>query len=44
LNLAGPLTAVPVTNGLFTVLLDFGSVFNSTPYYLQIGVRSNFSL
>ena len=40
-NLAGPLTAVPVTNGLFTVLLDFGSVFNGTPYYLQIGVRSN---
>ena len=30
-NLAGPLTAVPVTNGLFTVLLDFGNVLNGTP-------------
>ncbi len=35
------LTAVPVTNGLFTVLLDFGSVFNGTAYWLQMGVRSN---
>ena len=35
------LTAVPVTNGLFTVLLDFGGVFNGTTYWLQIGVRSN---
>jgi hypothetical protein len=33
--------AVPVTNGLFTVLLDFGAVFNGTSYWLQIGVRSN---
>ena len=32
------LTAVPVTNGLFTVLLDFGGVFNGTTYWLQIGV------
>src|SRR3974390_75234 len=32
------LTAVPVTNGLFTVLLDFGSVFNGTAYWLQMGV------
>ncbi|MGD0258878.1 MAG: hypothetical protein ABSD29_03540 [Verrucomicrobiota bacterium] len=35
------LTAVPVTNGLFTVLLDFDGVFNGTAYWLQIGVRSN---
>jgi hypothetical protein len=30
-----------VTNGLFTALLDFGSVFNGTKYWLQIGVRTN---
>jgi hypothetical protein len=35
------LLAVPVTNGLFTVILDFGAVFNGTSYWLQIGVRSN---
>jgi len=35
------LPAVPVTNGLFSVLLDFGAVFNGTTYWLQIGVRSN---
>ncbi len=35
-------SATPVTNGLFTVTLDFGAgVFNSTPYWLQIGVRTN---
>jgi hypothetical protein len=34
-------TATPVTNGLFTVILDFGSVYNGTPYWLQLTVRSN---
>ncbi len=41
---AGPLTtnAVEVTNGLFTVALDFGpDVFNGTAYWLEIGVRTN---
>jgi hypothetical protein len=40
---AGPLTnsATGVTNGLFTVTLDFGSVFNGTNYWLEIGVRTN---
>ena len=30
---------VPVTNGIFTVTLDFGSVFPGTPRYLEIRVR-----
>ena len=30
---------VTVTNGLFTVQLDFGNVFNGTALYLEIGVR-----
>jgi len=34
-------TALGVTNGLFTVRLDFGSVFDGTTYWLQIGVRTN---
>ena len=35
-------SATPVSNGLFTVILDFGAgVFNGTPYWLQIGVRTN---
>jgi hypothetical protein len=34
-------TAVPVSNGLFTVTMDFGSVFDGTSYWLQIGVRTN---
>ncbi len=35
-------SAIPVSNGLFTVVLDFGTgIFNGTPYWLQIGVRSN---
>jgi len=41
---AGPLTnnAVGITNGLFTVALDFGSgVFNGDPRWLEIGVRTN---
>lgn len=39
---AGPIVTrndVPVTHGLFTVTLDFGDVFNSTQYYLDISVR-----
>jgi hypothetical protein len=36
--------AVPVTNGLFMVILDFGSVYNGTTYWLQIGVRTNGAL
>src|ERR1039457_2311090 len=41
---AAPVTnaATAVTNGLFTVTLDFGiGVFNGTSYWLQIGVRTN---
>jgi hypothetical protein len=41
---AGPLTqaAVGVTNGLFTVVLDYGpNVFNGTRYWLEIGARTN---
>jgi len=34
-------SAVPVSNGLFTITLDFGSLFDGTPYWLQIGVRTN---
>src|SRR5208283_4760775 len=42
--IAGPVTnnAVIVTNGLFTVLIDFGSgVFNGTNCWLQVGVETN---
>jgi len=43
-DFAGPLTnsAVAVSNGLFTVLLDFGpDVFNGHPnFFLEIGVRA----
>ena len=42
--IAGPVTngAVVVTNGLFTVLIDFGpSVFTGETNWLQIGVESN---
>jgi hypothetical protein len=42
--LAGPLTnsATVVTNGLFSVTLNFGSnVFNGSLLWLQIGVRTN---
>lgn len=41
---AGPLTnsVVGVSNGLFTVTLDFGSgVFDGNPRWLEIGVRTN---
>ena len=33
--------ATGITNGLFTVALDFGSVFDGTSYWLEIGVRTN---
>lgn len=29
----------PVNSGLFTVLMDFGAVFNGSNYWLEIGVR-----
>jgi hypothetical protein len=40
---AGPVTnnSVVVTNGLFTVTLDFGGVFTGTSYWLEIGARTN---
>jgi N-acetylneuraminic acid mutarotase len=41
---AGPLTnaATVISNGLFTVPLDFGpAVFSGTTYWLAIGVRTN---
>lgn len=34
------LTDVPVTNGLFTVQLDFGNVFDGNPLFLEINVRN----
>jgi hypothetical protein len=35
-------SATAVSNGLFTVTLDFGAgIFNGTTYWLQIGVRTN---
>jgi len=42
--MAGPLTnsAVVVSNGLFTTLVDFGGgVFNGQPYWLEIAVATN---
>src|SRR5688572_13580368 len=41
---AGPMTVAPVTvsNGVFTVALDFGpGVFTGAPRWLDIGVRTN---
>ncbi len=43
-KIAGPTTnsAVAVSNGLFTVQLDFGSgVFTGTNYWVEMGVRTN---
>jgi hypothetical protein len=34
-------TAVGVTNGLFMTTIDFGSVFDGTRYWLEIGSRQN---
>ena len=34
-------TATPVSDGLFTVVLDFGPVFTGPLFWLQIGVRTN---
>lgn len=34
-------TPVDVSNGVFTVLLDFGSVFDGSSRWLAIGVRTN---
>ncbi|HWV99205.1 MAG TPA: hypothetical protein VNZ64_05870 [Candidatus Acidoferrum sp.] len=34
--------AIPVTNGLFMLTLDFGpGIFNGTNYWLEVGVRTN---
>ncbi len=35
--------AVPVSNGVFTVTVDFGEAFNGASYWLEIGVRTNAS-
>jgi hypothetical protein len=35
------LPAVAVSNGLFTVTLDFGSIFNGTALWLDISVKTN---
>jgi hypothetical protein len=32
---------VGITNGIFTVTADFGSVYDGTTYWLQLGVRTN---
>ena len=34
-------SATGVTNGLFTVMLDFGAVFDGYVHWLEIGVRTN---
>ena len=42
-QVGGPLTNSPVnvSNGVFTVTLDFGNVFDGSPRWLAIGVRTN---
>jgi hypothetical protein len=42
-QVGGTLTAssTVISNGLFTVILDFGGVFNGLPYWLELGVRTN---
>jgi hypothetical protein len=35
------MTGQAVTNGLFTTPVDFGGVFNGSPYWLELGVRTN---
>ena len=32
---------VPVSNGLFSVMLNFGAVFNGSNYWLELAVRTN---
>jgi hypothetical protein len=41
--IGSPLTnsPTPVTNGFFTVTLDFGTVFDGASYWLQMGVCTN---
>src|SRR5437899_9834832 len=41
--ISGPVTnlAVPVSNGLFTVKIDFGSVFPGASRFMEIAARSN---
>lgn len=34
-------TGLAITNGAFTVLLDFGNVFDGTSYWLELGARTN---
>ena len=44
INQQGPtasLVAVPVTNGLFSVVLDFGNVFNGSDRWLYTSVKTN---
>lgn len=42
-RVAGPLTnaAVDVSNGLFTVTLDFGNVFDGSSFWLETAVKTN---
>lgn len=41
--IAGPVTntAVPVTNGLFTTIIDLGQAFNGNSNWLEIAVQTN---